>query len=179
MRTFALSLFVYLGISFSSAAAAEPLAVRAMDAAAAQALDRGRAASAAFRGLLAGFDPAEVVVHVVSGDTIVFGSSGATRLAGRAGAWRYLRITLDPDLPLDERTAVLAHELQHAHEIIAGAAGTQRDMERLFERIGRKVVWATNTFETPEAIEAGTRVWRELRTRAARASGPGRAAVDR
>lgn len=158
---------------------AEPQdAVRAMDAPAVAACDHGRNVSASFRALVDGFDPEHVVVHVVSGDTRVFGTAGATRLAGRAGAWRYLRITLDPDLPLDERTAVLGHELQHAREIVAAAAATQGEVLKLYERIGRPVPGARNTFETLDAVSAGTRVWRELRSAPARRTATARTVVE-
>lgn len=169
----ALVLFVSLG---SVVLAAEGRgAVRAMDPPAAQACEHGRAASPSFRALLALFDPDQVVVHVVSGDTLVFGTSGTTRLAGTAGGWRYLRIVVDPDLSLNERTAVLAHELQHAREIIAADALTQRDVRRLYERIGRPVLGAHDMFETSAAADTGTRVWRELRATTARHTRPAEA----
>lgn len=142
--------------------------VRPMDPQAVQACDYGREASASFRALLAAFEAGHVVVHVVSGEVRVFGTAGTTRLVGAAGDWRYLRITVDPDLPLDQRTAVLAHELQHAREIATAAAVTQREVRRLYERIGQPVNGSPDTFETREAMSAGTRVWRELRTPVAR-----------
>lgn len=158
---------------------AEPQeAVRAMDAQSVAACEHGRSASPSFRALVDAFDPERVVVHVVSGETRVFGTAGSTRLAGRAGAWRYLRITLDPDLPLDERTAVLGHELQHAREIVAASAATQGEVLKLYERIGRPVLGARNTFETLDAVSAGTRVWRELRTAPARRTTQTRIVVE-
>ncbi len=161
--TCALVLVVSLGIVNPHAKEA-PVAVRAMDPGAVEACEHGRASSAAFRALVESFDPERVVVHVETGVVRIFGTAGATRLVGTAGHWRYVRITVDPDLPLDARTAVIAHELQHAHEIASAAAATQAQVRLLFERIGRPVQGAVNTYETADAIAAGMRVWRELRT---------------
>lgn len=173
--TCALVLVVSLGI-VRPAAQEAPAAVRAMDPGAVDACDHGRATSASFRALLESFEPERVVVHVETGVVRIFGTAGATRLVGTAGGWRYVRITVDPDLPLDERTAVIAHELQHAREIAQGAAVTQAQVRQLFERIGRPVQGAADTFETSAAVTAGVRVWRELRAASARTRALARAA---
>lgn len=165
--TCALVLVVSLGI-VPLQARQPPGAVRAMDPAAVEACDHGRASSAAFRALVESFDPERVVVHIETGAIHVFGTAGATRLVGTAGRWRYVRITVDPDLSLDARAAVIAHELQHAREIAEADAATQPQVRRLFERIGNPVPGTPDTFETADAIMAGRRVWRELRTAAAR-----------
>lgn len=162
--TCALVLVVCLGVAELSAQEA----VRPMDAAARQACDYGREASPSFRALLSAFDPGQVVVHVVSGEIPLFGTAGTTRLVGAVGRWRYVRITVDPDLPLDQRTAVVAHELQHAREIAATTAVTQHQVRRLYERIGQPVHGSLDTFETRDAVTIGTRVWRELQTAVAR-----------
>ena len=162
--TYALVLVVSLSIADLTAQEA----VRPMDPAARQACDYGRETSPSFRALLAAFDPQRLVVHVVSEEIPIFGTFGTTRLVGAAGHWRYVRITVDPDLPLDQRTAVVAHELQHAREIADAAAVTQHQVRRLYERIGRPVNGSVGTFETREAVSAGSRVWRELQTGVAR-----------
>lgn len=173
--TCALVLVVSLGTVNPRAQEAR-VAVRAMDPGAVEACEHGRASSAAFRALVESFDPEHVVVHVETGTVRIFGTAGATRLVGTAGPWRYVRITVDPDLPLDARTAVVAHELQHAHEIAAASAATQAQVRQLFERIGRPVQGAVDTYETADAISAGQRVWRELRTASARSRALARAA---
>lgn len=155
-------------VSLAVADLAAQEAVRPMDPAARQACDYGRETSPSFRALLSAFDPQHVVVHVVSEEIPLFGTAGTTRLVGAVGHWRYVRITVDPDLPLDQRTAVVAHELQHAREIADAAAVTQNQVRRLYERIGRPVNGSFDTFETREAVTAGTRVWRELQTAVAR-----------
>lgn len=143
--------------------AAAPGAIRAMDPAAAEAYDHGLAISPTFRALAAEFDRTRVVVHVVTGDIRIFGARGTTRLASAIGEWRYVRIVLDPRLPVPERTAVLAHELQHAREIAVADVSTQSEVRQLYERIGRSVSGTLNAFETADAAAAGVRVWQELR----------------
>jgi len=164
------ALLLVVSLAVVRAGAEGPDVLRPMDAATAAACDLGRTSSAAFRDLVATFDPGAVVVHVVSGDTRVFGTTGMTSLSGAVGRWRYVRITLDPDLPLDQRTAVLAHELQHAREIITAEASSQHDVRNLYERIGVPVTGMRNAYETADAVSAGARVWRELRTPAGRAA---------
>lgn len=173
--TCALVLVVSLGTG-TLHAQRPPAAVRAMDPGAVEACAHGRASSASFRALVESFDPEHVVVHVETGTVRVFGTAGATRLVGTAGPWRYVRITVDPDLPLDARTAVIAHELQHAREIAEASAATQAQVRQLFERIGRPVQGAADAYETADAISTGQRVWRELRMTAARTRALARAA---
>jgi hypothetical protein len=167
--TCALVLFVSLQ---AAPAAAQALgSVRAMDPDADAALAFGRESSMSFRRLADAFDDERVVVHVVCGETRVFGTTGATRLASTVGAWRYVRIVIDPRLRIEERTAVLGHELQHAREIVEAGVTTQDAVRVLYERIGRPVPGYHDAYETSAAADAGNRVWRELR----QGAGAGRA----
>lgn len=161
------SVFVSVMAAADVALAAEPAEViRPMDAIAAEALARGLDVSPAFRALVDGFAGARAVVHVVAGETRVFATTGATQFAASADGWTFLRIVLDARLRDDERTSVLAHELQHAHELLEADVRSQQDVRRLYERIGRPVANACDAFETAAAAEAGARVWRELRASA-------------
>ncbi len=144
--------------------AQEPSAVRAMDDASVEAFACGQRDSAAFRELVDDIDASGVIVHVATGDTVIFATAGSTRLVGAAGGQRYLRVTLRPGLPLEQRAAVLAHELQHVREIAHAAVTSQEAVRAVFGQIGRPVPGAYNAFETDAAADAGRRVWRELRT---------------
>lgn len=163
------SLFVSMILGTARPLAAEPHdAVRAMDAGAAEAVAQGREASPAFRQLVARFEGAPVVIHVLVGETQVFATVGATQFAAHAGGWTFLRIVLDGRLRDDERVSVLAHELQHAQELLDAGVQSQHDVRRLYERIGRPVPGTCDAFETAAAIDAGTKVWRQLREAASR-----------
>lgn len=158
-------LFVFL---VAARSAAEPAgALRALDPASVDAVALGLEASDGFRTLVAALGPARVVVHVVSGATEVFATTGTTQLAGEVGGWRYLRVVLDPRLRARERVAVLGHELQHVREILESGAATQDEVRALYERIGRPVPGTCNAFETVAAADTGARVWRELQASAA------------
>lgn len=140
-----------------------PGVVRAMDPRAADALALGLTLSPAFRALVEGMGAWRAVVHVVVGQTRVFATTGATQLASTANGWTFVRIVLDDRLRLDERTSVLAHELQHARELLDAGVQSQEDVRRLYQRIGRPVAGACDAYETAAAADVGTRVWRELR----------------
>jgi hypothetical protein len=73
------------------------------------------------------------------------------------GGYRYLRITIDAELPRRTRSIILAHELRHACEIAVSAADTQAGVRELFERVGHR---AGSYFETQAArdTERGVRV---------------------
>lgn len=172
------ALVLFVSLSVAPLAAQTLGSVRALDPEAEAALAFGRESSASFRVLTEALDGARVVVHVVCGDTRVFGTTGSTRLASTVGAWRYVRIVVDPRLRLDERTAVLGHELQHAREIVDAGVTTQDDVRGLYERIGRPVSGYHDAYETSAAADAGSRVWRELRqgAGASRTAAPSRTA---
>lgn len=158
-------LVVWLSVFLPVAVAAQgPRAVRAMDDASVEAFVCGQRDSAAFRDLVDDIDASGVIVHVATGDTVIFATAGSTRLVGAAGGQRYLRVTLRPGLPLDQRAAVLAHELQHVREIAHSAVTSQDGVRAVFDQIGRAVAGAHDAFETDAASAAGMRVWRELRT---------------
>lgn len=150
-------------VGAGSAGAEGAAVVRAMDAGAADALALGQAQSAAFRALVDRVAGRRAVVHVATGETRVFATTGATQFAGVSHGWTFVRIALDPRLRLDERTSVLAHELQHAAELLEARVQSQADVRRLYERIGRAVPGTCDAFETTAAAEAGVRVWRDLR----------------
>ena len=137
--------------------------VRAMDPGAADALALGLTLSPVFRALVEGMGAWRAVVHVVVGQTRVFATTGATHLASTANGWTFVRIVFDERLRLDERTSVLAHELQHARELLDAGVQSQEDVRQLYQRIGRPVAGACDAYETAEAADVGTRVWRELR----------------
>ena len=79
-----------------------------------------------------------------------------------AGPNRILRVIVDDRKGSSEAIASIAHELQHAREVLVhrdvrnGAA-----MYGLFERIG---LWRGHSFETYAAIRVGEAVRSELRS---------------
>jgi len=76
-----------------------------------------------------------------------------------AGAYRLLYATVTPYSGV-RPTPIIAHELQHAIEVLESDATTERDIDDLFERIG--VHTAARTIETAAARAVETAVATEL-----------------
>jgi hypothetical protein len=66
-------------------------------------------------------------------------------------------------LPVKQRAAVLAHELQHAREIAQEKTVTDNlTLSNLFRRVGYERSTDPSTFETAAAVRAGLDVYQEL-----------------
>jgi hypothetical protein len=125
--------------------------------------------SATLRGLIDRIGQLQGIVYVEDGHHV----NPQTRrvLAGAllhhvtiAGRHRVLRIKI-ADGSRDRPIATLAHELQHAIEVLEDPdATTGADIEALFRRIG--VTSGADVMETHAAVEAGRTVARELADRA-------------
>lgn len=76
-----------------------------------------------------------------------------------AGSYRILYVTVTP-YSGSRPTRIIAHELQHAIEVLESNAGTGREIDDLFDRIGVSV--ATHTIETEAALAIEATVAKEL-----------------
>jgi hypothetical protein len=56
-------------------------------------------------------------------------------VVGATGGTRTIRILINPKLTMDRVIAMIAHELQHAVEIIRSGAANQDEVMRLYRRI--------------------------------------------
>ena len=125
-------------------------------------LERGLSRSPLIRDLVTELEASDLIVHIEMTWSLPSGVRGTTQLATVAGGNRYVRIMLRSESLLDERTAILGHELYHACEIARSSAATAEEMRGLYGAIGRAVTDTKNIFETQAAIDAGLRVWFEL-----------------
>jgi hypothetical protein len=141
--------------------------VRPLDEVAAAALARGLEESARFRALVDELDASDVIVHVVATPTLPHGLLGMMRFVGRRGRTRYVRIDLRSLGSPDQRTATLAHELQHACEVARADVASHIEVRMLYREIGHGIPGAYDSFETEDARAAGAEVWSELRQTAA------------
>lgn len=130
---------------------------RPVDPIAADALELALQRSATVRSLVDILERSNVVVHIQSSRELPAGIGGTTRFVSGRGGYRYLRITIDADLPPLTRSVILAHELRHACEIAQSEADTHASVRELFERAGHR---AGAYFETQAArdTERGVRV---------------------
>jgi hypothetical protein len=85
-----------------------------------------------------------------------------------AGSYRLLYATVTPYSGL-RPIAIIAHELQHAVEVLESDATTKQEIERLFERIGTRV--GAGTMETAAALDIQQTVINELATARRRPEG--------
>ncbi len=160
-----------LVVVFPVAAAAQLSArIRPLDDGAKASLEAGLANSAVFRRLALEIDDSDLIVHVTTSPALLPGrAAGTTRLSSAGLGHRYVRITIASELAPDDRTAILGHELQHATEIARSRAHDTASVRELYKGIGQRLEAMHEAYETTAAIEAGSRVWFDLR-RARRSS---------
>ena len=159
------------GLSFWTASAGdEPRAagtshLRPLDSLAAAAIEEGPGRSATYAALARFVEDSDFIVYVESSRKLKGGMLGCL-VHGGTGS-RFLRIVLKTGLSVEERIEVLAHELQHAREVIqAGIPNEPAAMNALFSRIGynkRQRGSRSQEYETEAAVQIAATVARELR----------------
>jgi hypothetical protein len=117
--------------------------------------------SATFRDLVGRLEEADAVVYVDEGACPGRVAPSCLHLLPRSTQKR-LRIRIGPRQPLMVVVGQLAHELQHAVEIV-GAAGVVDavSLRRLYERIGFRTDGAGDVWETRQAQAIATAVLKE------------------
>lgn len=96
--------------------------------------------------------------------------NGMMRFVLAAGNRRFLRLTINEQLPADRRAAALAHELQHALEVArADGVDNAAAFAALYRSIGRESGGdrAGSCFETDAAQRVGAEVLNDYRAAAA------------
>jgi len=139
--------------------AGDKLTPRPLDPPAVATLAHAIERSAITRTLIEHLESSNVIVHIVTMAQMPDGIGGMTRFVTSRGGYRYLRITLAAGLPLRQRSAILAHELQHAWEVARSPATNVEEMKRLFENEGHR---AGDYYETRAAVEVEKSVRIEL-----------------
>ena len=139
--------------------AGDKLTPRPLDPLAVETLAHATERSAITRTLIEHLESSNVIVHIETAAPLPYGIGGMTRFVTSRGGYRYLRISLAAGLPLGQRSAILAHELQHAWEVARSPATNVAEMKRLFENEGHR---AGEYYETRAAIEIERNVRMEL-----------------
>ena len=152
----------------TAAAVTEPAArVRSTNATILELLKEGAERSATFRSLIDAIDHSTGIVYVEFG-YCAFGHLNGCLLPFIAASHgdRYLRILVTPDKTRrshDQLLALVAHELQHAIEVIAHPEVVDAaTMEAMFRRIGTPATGGMTGYETSAARAAGDAVLTEL-----------------
>lgn len=142
--------------------------VRSSDDRLVNALRKGVARSATFRGLIEALNRADVIVYVESIGRMRAGFSAyLSHQIVTAGSHRYLKVFVSRDLARARLAAAIAHELQHAREV-ADAAGVRSsaDMRALFRRLDSGgCVLIRSCTETTAAVRVEVAVLTELADR--------------
>jgi hypothetical protein len=141
--------------------------VRAVTPQAQRLVDRGIAGSQLFRELVERINSSDVVVYIRVNPVQSRRFAGQLRFLARVESIRYLSISLNAYDTALRQIATLAHELQHAVEIVERPdVVDDTSLKRTYKRLGsvRQLGGRAPMFETIAAIDAGERVRQELRT---------------
>jgi hypothetical protein len=125
---------------------------------------QGVARSATLKALVDRIESSKVIVYVTVNPLIKSNLSGMLTWMTRAGETRYLRASISPDLNPDQMIATIAHELQHAVEVIEDeTVNDEKGLVALYRRIGLQNNSASpSRWETAAAQKAGFQVRKEL-----------------
>lgn len=170
----AITIVVLTSPAFAAGPSGE-VRLRPQDARLEQVLKAGAARSATFKSLVDRIESSNVIVYVALNPMMKSSLSGMLTWMTRAGDYRYVRASISTELTFDQMIATLAHELQHAVEVIDDPnVIDEKSLVALYKRIGRQNSNAAPArWETQAAQDAGFRVRRELvetQTTLARAS---------
>jgi hypothetical protein len=138
--------------------------LRPQDTRLANLLRQGAARSTTFKALVDRIESSNVIVYVALNPMMKSSLSGMLTWMTRAGGYRYVRASISTDLTSDQMIATLAHELQHAVEVIEDESVIdEASLVALYRRIGRQNgAAAPMRWETVAAQETGFKVRREL-----------------
>jgi hypothetical protein len=138
--------------------------LRPQDDRVSQALRDGAKRSATFKSLVDRIERSQVIVYVAINPQIKSNLSGMLTWMTHAGGFRYVRASISPELSSDQMIATVAHELQHAVEVIEDESVTdEKTLTALYRRIGKpNGAEAPSRWETAAAQQTGYQVRREL-----------------
>lgn len=146
---------------FPSLAVAEPDPnVRTTDFLAQQTLAAALVRSAVVRALVAELQSTNLIVHINTTAPLPSGLRGMTRFVVSRGGYRYVRITIAPNMRDQLRLVLLGHELEHAREIGQSAVNDVRGLFRLLEERGYRI--GPGWYETASAQRVEGLIRREL-----------------
>lgn len=167
MRTL-LSLALLLAILSPTGVVAAPKdggpRIRPQDARIKQVLKEGAERSATFKALVDRIETGDVIVYIAINPLLRSSLAGSLTWMTRAGDFRYVRASISPEMLFDQMIATVAHELQHAVEVIGDASVIdEKSLTALYRRIGHESQASVPAgWETVAAQEAGWQVRREL-----------------
>jgi len=138
--------------------------IRPMDTRMTALLQEGILRSSSLRALVERIESSNGYVYVGLDHLMKQYLAGRLTWMGQAHEFRYLRASINFDLSADQVIATLAHELQHAVEVIDDQSVVdERSLVALYRRIGKPSRMELNSgWETAAAQAKGYQVRREL-----------------
>lgn len=137
--------------------------LRPQDPRSMQVLKEGPLRSETFRSLVDRIEAGNVIVYIAVNPILKSSLSGALTWMTRAGGFRYVRASISTELTFDQMIATVAHELQHAVEVIEDeSVKDERSLVALYKRIGQPSRATNSGWETINAQQTGYQVRREL-----------------
>jgi hypothetical protein len=165
MRTSTLLLSAVLALSSAGSSSADPSNlppnIRARQPWIAAAVSAGLDRSATLLRLVRDLEASPVIIYLdeVSGAPAEW--DGRIRFVSHAGSTLYVHIEIRRHAAA-LTAALVAHELQHAVEMVAADVRTAEDFAGLFRRIGVRGPGAVERYDTQPAIGAGVATLQEL-----------------
>jgi hypothetical protein len=137
--------------------------LRANDGRSAAILLDGLDRSETFRHLVDEIEKSDVIVYLEVQPALKKSLAGKLTWITATGSFRYVRISLNPDLANDAMIATLGHELQHAVEVVREASIVSTgSLSAYYAKHGLSMASHSNGWDTEAARQAGYDVRREL-----------------
>lgn len=133
------------------------------------ALDVGLRESPTMARLVDAVEASPVIVHIQGADGERRGWDGRIQFVASSASWLYVRVEVRRHAP-PTTAALIAHELQHALEMVAAGVRTAAEFDELYRRIGVRNPSNDELYDTPAAVAAGERTLREIGVAAALSS---------
>lgn len=128
-------------------------------------LDAGARRSETFRQLIARINRSDVIVYVEMAPALRGRFAGTLQWVAATKNFRYVRVSLNPELSEQLQIASLGHELQHAVEVIdAPDVVDTPTLMALYRRIGHQRSMHELRWDTAAANRIGEQVRSELAT---------------
>ena len=157
LLTIALPSFAALGDDIRSAR------VRPHDARTAALLLQGIERSETIRGLVSRLEADSVIVYVEMQPALHHDLAGRLVWLAATADYRYVRISLNPELSSEVLISVLGHELQHALEVARAPSIVDEDsLAAYYKKYGMSMRQHNNGWDTQAARDAGDLVRREI-----------------
>jgi hypothetical protein len=137
--------------------------VRAADPRVAAALKKGLERSPSFRAIVDRVNELDVIVYAETQPLLRGKLSGTMRWVTATKEFRYVRVSLNPDLNAWQLIASLGHELQHVIEVgEASSIVSERTMSDYYRVAGEERHLRSDKWDTEAAQRAGEIVRREV-----------------